>query len=468
MSFSQNVEAMAREAVSLVDLPPGLADQLLVCNNVIEVNFAVKLSDGQFHSIKGWRSVHSDHRLPVKGGMRYSADLDQDEVMALAALMTYKCAICNLPFGGSKGGLKINPRAYNAEDLEKITRRFTRELVKTNFIEPAKNVPGPDMGTGEREMAWMADEYRILAQSDINYLGAVTGKPISSGGIAGRVEATGRGVMYVLREFFRHPEDMKMAGLSGKLEGKRVIIQGFGNVGYHAARALWADNGSKITAIIEYNGGICNENGLNIDDLQAHWTQHRSFEGFPDGQFVPADRAKSLMEEECDILIPAALEGQINEDNAPRIKAKLIAEAANGPTTFEADHILRERGIVVLPDAYVNAGGVTVSYFEWIKNISHIRFGRMQRRLEELRSQSIVQALEIMTGKTVPADLRSDILLGANEQTLVRSGLDDTMRLAYQEISEVFHDDPRIKDFRTAAFVMAIKKIARTYTEMSV
>jgi glutamate dehydrogenase (NAD(P)+) len=467
LTFSQNVEQMARRAVSLLDLPAGLAEQLIVCNTILEVNFAVKLTDGCFHTFRGWRAVHSDHRLPVKGGIRYAMEVDQDEVSALAALMTYKCAIVNVPFGGSKGALMINPRQYNAEDLEKITRRFTRELVKTNFIEPAKNVPAPDMGTGEREMAWIADEYRILAQSDINYLGAVTGKPVAHGGIAGRTEATGRGVLYVVREFFRHAKDVQRAGMAGDIEGKRVIIQGLGNVGYYSAKFL-AEDGAKIIAVIERDGAVINLQGLDVEALYQWRLAHNgSVKDFPGATQYIAD-GPSVLEMECDILVPAAMERQITAANAGRIQAQLVVEAANGPTTVAADEILNQRGILVLPDTYVNAGGVTVSYFEWIKNLTHIRFGRMERRLDEFRNQAIVDSIEQLTGKQVPDHLKRRIMWESDELSMVRSGLDDTMRLAYQEIAEEFHRDDRIQDFRTAAFVVSIKKITKSMLDMSV
>jgi glutamate dehydrogenase (NAD(P)+) len=466
LTFSQSVELMADRALALLDLPPGLAEQIKACQSVLQVQFPVKLSDGKYHVFKGWRAVHSDHRLPVKGGIRYSPHVNQDEVEALAALMTYKCAIVNVPYGGSKGGLILNPRDYNQEDLEKITRRFARELIEKGYISPGGNVPAPDVGTGEQEMAWIADVYKNAAPHDVNYFACVTGKPPTNGGIQGRVEATGRGVQFALREFFRHPKDVALSGLSGGLEGKNVIIQGLGNVGYHAAKFLTDEDGCKVTCIIERDGAILNPNGFDIDAVSAYMLETEGVSNFPDAQFVANGR--QCLELECDILIPAALESQINEENADRIKAPLIIEAANGPVTFDADEKLRARGIVILPDAFVNAGGVTVSYFEWTKNLSRIRFGRMQRRLDEYRTLSLIEALAEMTGKEVPEHVRKSLMYASDEISLVRSGLDDTMRLAYQEISEEYHGNTQINDFRTAAFVVALKKIARTYMEMGV
>lgn len=466
LSFSQNVDKMVDRALAHLQLPPGLPEQIKACHTVLQVQFPVRLSDGKYHIFKGWRAVHSVHRLPVKGGIRYSLQVHQDEVEALAALMTYKCAIVDVPYGGSKGGLLIDPRRYTVDELEVITRRFARELIERGYISPGGNVPAPDMGTSSREMAWIADVYRTQNPHDIDHLACVTGKPVTAGGIRGRVEATGRGVQYVIREFFRHPEDMKLAGLSGSIEGKTFVVQGLGNVGYHAAKFLSEEDGAKIIAIIERDGAIVNQAGLPVAAVKAYIDEHGGVEGFPGAAYQP--NGPACLEMECDILLPAALEGQITSHNAGRIKAPLIVEAANGPVTFEADEKLRARGVVILPDVYVNAGGVVVSYFEWIKNLSHIRFGRMERRLDEMRGDRIVRALEAMTGKKVPDNIRQELSTGADELALVRSGLDDTMRLAYQEVSEVFHSHEAITDFRTAAFVVSLQKIARTHLEMGI
>ena len=461
--FLESVNRMFDRAAATLDLPPGLAQQIKGCNSVYQVRFSLEFGQ-EYRTFIGWRAVHSEHRLPAKGGIRYANVVNQDEVEALAALMSYKCAVVDVPFGGSKGGLLIDPRQYNEEDLERITRRFAQELIKKDYISPSLNVPAPDMGTGAREMAWIADTYRLLKPEDINASGCVTGKPISQGGIAGRVEATGRGVQYGLQEFFRHPEDVSLAGLAGGLEGKRMVVQGLGNVGYHAAKFLSEEDGVKVVGIIEREGAVLAEAGIDIEAAVAHRHEFGSLQDFPGVHYIK--EGQTVLEAECDILLPAALESQITSENAPRIKAPLIAEAANGPITYGADEYLREKGTVIIPDFYLNAGGVTVSYFEWIKNLSHIRFGRLDRRFEEMRGRQIIDAVEWMTGKQVPETISARLSRGASELDLVRSGLDDTMREAYGAIREIWHARDQVADLRTAAFVVAIEKIALSYQEM--
>jgi len=465
LSFRQSVNRMVDRAIKAVNLDKGIAKAVKACNSVIQVKFPVKIR-GKIEVFTGWRAVHSTHRLPVKGGIRYAPYAAQDEVEALAALMTYKCALVDVPFGGSKGALLIDPTQYDRDEMQLITRRFALELARKGFLNPATNVPAPDVGTGQREMAWIADTYKHLNPEDINYLACVTGKPVHHGGIRGRVEATGRGVQYAVREFFRHKDDMERAGLSGDIAGKRFVIQGLGNVGYHAAKFLSEEDGARIIAIIERHGVIYNENGLDVENVYQHIIEHKTIEGFPDAKF-DAHGAKAL-EMECDILIPAAMEGQIDEENAENIKAKVIVEAANGPVTYGADEILNKRGITIIPDVYVNAGGVTVSYFEWIRNISHIRFGRMQRRHDELRSHQYVALLQEISGINISDENKSKMVHGADEVDLVRSGLDDTMRMAYQEMRNELMANKNIHDLRTAAFAIAIQKISRTYIDVGI
>ncbi|WP_305969546.1 MULTISPECIES: Glu/Leu/Phe/Val family dehydrogenase [unclassified Mameliella] len=464
-TFRQSVDLMFNRAVALMDLPPGLEEKIRVCNATYTVRFGVRLR-GKIQTFTGYRSVHSEHMEPVKGGIRFAPEVNQDEVEALAALMTYKCALVETPFGGSKGGLCVDPRQYDEHELEQITRRFAYELIKRDLINPSQNVPAPDMGTSEREMAWIADQYRRMHTTDINGNACVTGKPTNAGGIQGRTEATGRGVQYALREFFRHTEDKAKAGLAGTLDGKRIVVQGLGNVGFHAAKFLQEEDGARITGIIERDGALFNPDGLDVQSVRDWIVRHGGVTGYPDANHT-AEGAQ-VLEAECDILIPAALEGVINLGNAHNIKASLIIEAANGPITAGADDILRERGVVIIPDMYANAGGVTVSYFEWVKNLSHIRFGRMQRRQEEARHELIVRELERLSDHlgdkwSMTPDFKARYLRGADELELVRSGLDDTMRIAYQSISEVWHSRKDVTDLRTAAFIVAIDRVAASY-----
>jgi len=464
-SFRDSVDIMFNRAVALLDLPPGLAEKIRVCNATYTVRFGVRLR-GQMTTFTGYRAVHSEHMEPVKGGIRYALGVNQDEVEALAALMTYKCALVDAPYGGSKGGLRIDPLAYDEHELEQITRRFAYELIKRDLINPSQNVPAPDMGTGEREMAWIADQYQRMHTTDINARACVTGKPVSSGGIEGRTEATGRGVQYALQEFFRHPEDLAAAGLSGGLDSMAIIVQGLGNVGYHAAKFLSEEDGARITGVIERDGAVQNPDGLDIEALKAWIAEHGGVKGFDGGSYT-ADGA-SVLEAECDILIPAALEGVIHRNNANRVQARLIVEAANGPVTAGADAILRDRGVVIIPDMYANAGGVTVSYFEWVKNLSHIRFGRMERRREESRNQLIVNELERLSKSSnvnwqLTPNFKEKYLKGASEIELVRSGLDDTMRGAYNDMAEVWRRRADVPDLRTAAYLVSIQKVALSY-----
>ncbi len=464
-TFRESVDLMFNRAVSLMDLPPGLEEKIRVCNATYTVRFGVRLR-GHIQTFTGYRSVHSEHMEPVKGGIRYANSVNQDEVEALAALMTYKCALVEAPFGGSKGGLCIDPREYDEHELEQITRRFAYELAKRDLIHPSQNVPAPDMGTGEREMAWIADQYARMNTTDINAKACVTGKPLNAGGIAGRVEATGRGVQYALQEFFRDARDIEQAGMQGTLDGKTVVVQGLGNVGYHAAKFLSEEDGCKIVGVIERDGAITNDDGINIENLREWIIKHGGVKGYPDGSYT--ENGAAVLETECDILVPAAMEGVINLSNAERIKAPLIIEAANGPVTAGADEILRKKGTVIIPDMYANAGGVTVSYFEWVKNLSHIRFGRMQRRQEEARHQLVVDQLEELSKAmgnswTLTPDFKQKYLRGAGELELVRSGLDDTMRIAYQSMRETWHEREDVQDLRTAAYLVSIGKVASSY-----
>ncbi len=443
----------------------GLLDQIKSCNSVFRFRFPMRKGNG-FEVIDAWRVEHSQHQSPTKGGIRYSEMVNEDEVMALAALMTYKCAIVNVPFGGAKGGIKINPKNYTVGELENITRRYTVELIKKNFIGPSIDVPAPDYGSGEREMSWIADTYATMNPGQLDAMGAVTGKPISLQGIAGRREATGRGVAIAIRECVSVGEDMQKIGLTTGISGKKVIVQGLGNVGYHSAKFL-SEFGATIVGLCEYDGAIYNENGLDVESVFQHRKITGSILNYP-GSKTEFKNPMEGLEQPCDILVPAALENQITISNIGRIHAKIIAEGANGPTTPEAEAIFYKNGGIIIPDMYANAGGVTVSYFEWLKNLSHVAFGRMNRRFEENSNLNLVNMVEGITGVSLNSAQRSSIIKGASELELVNSGLEDTMIRSYHEIRETFVNTPGIDTLRTAAFVGAINKIAVSYQNLGV
>ncbi len=464
-SFFKSVEKSFDKAAAFTNFDPGILEQIKACNSVYQMRFPVKLDNGEIEVIEAYRVQHSQHKSPCKGGIRFSDEVNQDEVMALASLMTYKCAIVNVPFGGAKGGIKINPRNYSAYELEKITRRYTAELVKKNFIGPGIDVPAPDYGTGEREMSWIVDTYASLKPGEIDAAGCVTGKPVTQGGVRGRKEATGLGVFFGIREVCNMEDLMEKLGLKTGISGKTVVVQGIGNVGYHSAK-FFREHGAKVIAISEHDGAVFNADGLNEDDLIQFRNQTGSITNFPGATTLA--HTNDALELECDILIPAALENVINADNAPRIKAKIIGEAANGPCTPEADEIFIKRGILVVPDMYLNAGGVTVSYFEWLKNLSHVRYGRMEKRFTENMNTQILGQIENLTGKTVSAADRKVIQHGAEEIELVHSGLEETMITATREIVHIWKSNPSIPDMRTAAYVSAINKVATSYAELGI
>lgn len=464
-SFFQSVERSFDKAAEFTKWDKGLLEQIKACNSIYSMRFPVKMDDGRIEVIEGYRVQHSQHKSPCKGGIRFSDAVNQDEVMALASLMTYKCAIVNVPFGGGKGGIKIDPRKYSTYELEKITRRYTAELVKKNFIGPGIDVPAPDYGTGEREMAWIVDTYASLKPGEIDAAGCVTGKPISQGGVNGRREATGLGVFFGIREICNMEKVMAKLGLTPGIKNKTVVVQGLGNVGYHSAK-FFREGGAKVVAIAEYEGAIYKADGINEEELFQHRKKTGSILNFPGATNLAKN--SDALELDCDILIPAALENVINGENAPRVKAKIIGEAANGPLTPEADEILNKKGVLVVPDMYLNAGGVTVSYFEWLKNLSHVRYGRMEKRFRENKNTHMLTQLEELTGRTVSAEERAIILRGADEIDLVHSGLEETMITATREIMEIWDNDPRIPDMRTAAYVNAINKVATSYMELGI
>jgi glutamate dehydrogenase (NAD(P)+) len=464
-NFLDQVNAAFDRAAGFTHHPPTLLTNIKACKNLFYTSFPIKRDDGTIEVIHAWRAEHSHHKLPTKGGIRYALAVDADEVQALAALMTYKCALVDVPFGGAKGGIRINPKTYSIGELERITRRYVFELVRKNFMGPGLDVPAPDVGTSSREMAWIADTYTQLRPGELDALGCVTAKPVSAGGIRGRTEATGRGVFYGTREVCSVAEDMKTLGLSTGIAGKRVVIQGLGNVGYYAAK-FFQDAGAILVGLSESEGAIANAKGLDLEKVMAHRRERRGLLDFPGATNL--SRREDALELDCDILIPAALERQITAENAPKIKAKLVVEAANGPTTGEADEILAQRGVLVIPDAYINAGGVTVSYFEWVKNLGHVRFGRMQKRFEQGAYGRLLEAVEGVTGRRFTAEEVERVTHGASEEDLVNSGLEETMIGAYHPIRKEWKERKGAVDMRTAAMIVAIDKVALSYEQLGI
>ena len=465
LSFLEGVNFNFDKAASYTKIPSGLLDQIRACNSVYKMTFPVKIGNN-YEVIEAYRVQHSHHRSPTKGGIRYSSHVNQEEVMALASLMTYKCAIVDVPFGGAKGGVKITPWNYSEEELERITRRYTTELIRKNFIGPGLDVPAPDYGTGSREMAWIQDTYTTFKAGDIDAAGCVTGKPVAQNGIRGRTEATGRGVFYGLKELMSYEKDMQEIGLETGMGGKTMVIQGLGNVGSYTGSISIEEGGAKVIAVSEFEGAIYSEKGIDIKALVKYRKEKGSILGFPGTKNLK--HRDDALELECDILVPAALEGTINLGNARKIKAKIIAEAANGPVTSGAEEILLKKGVIIVPDMYLNAGGVTVSYFEWLKNLSHMRFGRMEKRYDQNQYINLVKMVQNLTGKSVSKKEFEMVTKGADEIDLVRSGLEETMITAYQAIREIKKRKRSVQSLRTAAFISALDKISSDYIALGV
>lgn len=463
-SLFNDVCSFVDDAAKHLEIHPGLLEQIKQCNSIYKFHFPLRNDDGTYETLTGYRIQHSHHKLPVKGGIRYSEFVDEEEVKGLAALMTYKCALVNIPFGGAKGGISINPLKYNVNQLERITRRYTAELIKKKFIGPAIDVPAPDYGTGAREMAWIVDTFEAFSPELINAKGCVTGKPLSQHGIEGRTEATGQGVFFGIREAVNVEEDMKSLGLTKGLRGKKVIVQGLGNVGFYSAKYI-SEAGGKVIGVAEWNGGIWDESGINIEELKKHQIKNKGFKGYPKGEFIK--NSEEMLTYDCDILIPAALENQITLENAANIKAKIIGEAANGPVTQEAEKILLENGVMIIPDMYLNAGGVTVSYFEWLKNLSRVSFGKLEKRYDMEKYRKLLSTIENATGEEFTEEERDALVRGASERDLVLSGLEETMVTAYQDMNRT-RKEKGIESLRTAGFILALERIAISYMDLGI
>ena len=462
-TFLENVDMMVNDTIEKINIDPNIAKILKSCRSVLQVKFPVKIKN-KIEIFHGWRAVHSNHRLPVKGGLRFATNVNQEEVEALASLMTFKCAVVDVPFGGAKGGLLIDPKKYDEESLEKITKKFARELIRRGFLSPARDVPAPDMGTSQKEMGWILDAYKSLRPDDINHAACVTGKSVDHGGIKGRLEATGKGVGEALKEFFRHPQELKNNGIKSELSDQTIIIQGFGNVGLNSAKSLF-ENGAKIIGIAEKEGGIYNKKGININELEKYQIENQTILNFPNTESIK--NSNNMLELQCDILIPAAVESVITLNNVDKIKAKIICEAANGPITYRANKKLIENRKIIIPDIYANAGGVTVSYFEWIRNTSHIRMGRLNKRYEEHKGEAIIKAIQQISEKKIPQNIINQLVYGANEGDIVSSGLEDTMRVAFQDMLKI-RDLYNLTDYRTSAYAIALKKIEKSYLELGI
>jgi len=359
------------------------------------VSIPVRMDDGRTEVFMGYRVHHNTALGPTKGGLRYDAEVSMGEVTALAMLMTWKCSLMGLPYGGAKGGVRCTPRSMSKRELESLTRRYTAEIML--FIGPDLDIPAPDLGTDEQIMAWMMDTYSMTQGKSVP--GVVTGKPILVGGSAGRREATGRGIVYVLYQ--------AVHSLGEELRGKKVVVQGFGNVGGVAARMLWRD-GAVVQGVSDFKGGVWNGQGLDIRTLEEHVKEAGSVVGFPGADAISN---QDILEQPCDILLPAATGSQIREDNAGRIRARIVIEGANGPTTPEADTILRDRGILVIPDILANAGGVVVSYFEWVQGLQFFFWqeSEITSRLQEIMARAFTRVWN--ASKKDNLDLRTAALM---------------------------------------------------------
>lgn len=463
-SFIEQVNMYFEEAVKHLTkvnpaaAPADLLEYVKAPKTVIKFNMPLKRDNGKIEVIEAYRAQHSYHRVPCKGGIRYAADVDQQEVEALAALMTFKNACNDVPFGGAKGGIKINPKNYSVHELERITRRYALELSKKGFLGASIDVPAPDMGSGGREMSWIKDTYSyVYGQNDVNAAACITGKPLNQGGIDGRPEATGLGTFYGVRELMSHKEFCDQYGTTMGLKDKTVIIQGFGNVGSWAHK-FFQEEGAIVTGIIEYNSAVYDESGLDQKDLLEYWQAKKTFAGYRKGT-VYTSNPMDVMYKKCDILIPAAIEKSINKDNMTKINTTVIAEAANGPMTFAAQKYFDTKNVAVVPDLLINAGGVIVSYFEWLKGLEHVRLGRLTKGWERKSRKELGRIIGVPEEKL-------NKLEGPTEKNIVYTALEEIMCTSCQNVLK-YSLEHKV-NLRVAAYAQTIAKIVQTYKEAGV
>ncbi|BFF93036.1 glutamate dehydrogenase mitochondrial [Drosophila madeirensis] len=429
----------------------------------MEVSFPIIKSDGAYEIITGYRAHHIRNRLPLKGGIRYAMDVDENEVKALAAIMTFKCACVSLPYGGSKGGVRIDPKKYTVGELQTITRRYTMELLKRNMIGPGIDVPAPDVNTSGREMSWIVDQYsKTFGYKDINAAAIVTGKPVHIGGINGRNSATGRGVWKAGDLFLQDKDWMDLLKWKTGWKDKKVIVQGFGNVGSFAAKFVH-EAGAKLIGVKELDCQLFNKDGIDINDLIAYKEEKKSIKGYSKAQEAKGD----LLEAECDILMPCATQKVITSENAGKIKAKLILEGANGPTTPAGEKILIDKGVLLVPDLYCNAGGVTVSYFEYLKNINHVSYGKMNSKTTSQLIHEVINSINESLSRCPDAEFPEiepnkrlmRIRDCTKEAEIVDAALQTVMESAAAGIKATANKFETCNDLRKAAYIYAVFKI---------
>lgn len=461
--FSEMVIEYFDRAAKYTTIPADMLKIIKYPDSTLKLNIPFVRDNGTYDFVESYRCHHKRHRLPCKGGTRISPHVDLDEVEALATLMSFKLATVEVPFGGSKGGLKMDPKLYSKAETERIMRRYTIEMAKYNYIGSAVDVPGPDVGTNTWHMDIMADTYKTLyGFHDIDHMGVVTGKSIVSGGINGRNESTGLGVYYCIRNVYdrdEHEPIRQQYGLERGLEGKTAILQGFGAVGYWTSHFLVKD-GVKIIGVQEYNGSVFNKDGIDIEALKAHLAEGNGVIGYPD-----LVESKTVIERECDILVPAALEKALNKHNCEGIKAKVIAEGGNGVSTVNADKVFEQKGILVIPDILCNAAGVTCSYLEWLKNLEHKQPGRLVTKWEEKSKKSMIVELQKQfneQGYNIDlSKMPKDVIKGPSDLDLVYTGLEKIMNGALRKaVSTSVEKDCSL---RMGVFINAIERIHKCY-----